>query len=620
MLNKLIINRFTNINSKKFYYSSFFSDIHYNTLVDLHKYSCNKYANNIAFKERDNSNIWKSMTYKEFEKNVEKCRGFLYNSGIRNGDKVGCISNNSINVATLMYATYSLGAIYVGMYEKQLKKDWDYIIRDSNIKLLCVSNNKIYKNIESLNTNISELYSFEPNSILTYKDFIAKQESIKSPLILPDKDTIANIIYTSGTTAKPRGVELTHNNIVSNIMNVKKILPKNFITEKDTTLSYIPFSHSYGNTVELHGMLSYGGCIAIVKDVDNISEDLKEIKPTILFSVPLLMNKVYYNVQKKFNNSNKLKQYLFNKALEYNNNKTSIDYKFLNYYILSKIRNIFGGNLRYIFSAGSACDKKIIEFFDKIGIPIYQGYGLTETSPIISLCTDENYLKGSVGKVINNCSVKICKDDIPVKNNIIGEVCVYGENIFKQYHNNIKLTEDSFINIIDEFYDHPSLNKRYFKTGDIGYLDDDNNLFITGRTKELYKLSNGRYIIPSIIENELKKSVYIKEVVLYGSNKEYNIALIVPNLDNLYNYLKESNKKIKNVTFELIQNNKVIINLLNSEIKKYTQKCKKFEIPHKFYLLEESFTIENGLLTQKLSIKRHKVYERYKKEIKNLYI
>ncbi len=592
--------------------TSIFSQINYETLYELQKYSCLKFNSNILFQEKYN-NDWNFISYKDFSKNINNYSKFLSNLNIQYGDIVGCISNNRSEVATLMYACYSIGAIYIGMYNNQSLNDINFIMKDASIKNLFISNDKLFKNLDKnkVINKVENLYIFDTNDKnLSISNNMLKQiNKNKHISFIPNKNDVANIIYTSGTTSPIlKGVELTHNNFISNIKGVHSLLNNNLIKDKDKSLSYVPWSHSYGLT-ELNGMMSYGASIAICNDIKNLKQDFQEVKPNILFSVPLLLNTIKNNIDDKINTSNNIIKYLINITINYKGNKNSVHYKFLDHLILSKIKQSFGGNIKYIFSAGASTDLSTIKFYNNIGIKIYQGYGLTETSPIVSLCNDNNYLTGSVGKILNNLDVKILDTntkDILGTNNI-GEVCVTGPSVFQKYYN--KNDKDIFIDLIIKnselnLQKAYTIKRKYLKTGDLGYIDENDNLFITGRIKDTFKLDNGKFIVPSIIENKLNNSKFIKNILIYGYNKPYIIALIEVNLENTKNI---DNEKL----YEFIS--KEI--LVNSD----KHLLKKYEIPQKFLIIKDPFTVDNGCLTSKLSIKKHFIFNKYSKEIDLIY-
>lgn len=339
--------------------------------------------------------------------------------------------------------------------------------------------------------------------------------------------------------------------------------------------------------------------------VEKLPEEIKIVKPTLLFSVPTLFNRIYDTINNNISN-NFIKKKLFEDAIKTskkirfnkNNKFDLIKNKLYQKLVFSKIKERLGGNLKHSFVGGAATPLKVIEFFENINIPIIEGYGLTETSPIITLGTLDypNRKLGSVGMPLPNNKVIIYSDNKILNNNQEGEILTIGPNVMKGYHN-IDNDESTFLKLN---------NETYFRTGDLGYLDEMNRLFVTGRLKEQYKLENGKFVIPTIIENNLTLSPYIKQIIVYGDNRPYNIALIVPEKDKL------NEENLLSIDLDQFYIDEIKSISKNKNIKNY-------EVPRKVILLDEEFTLQNNLLTPKMSIKRPKVIEKYQNDIDSLY-
>jgi long-chain acyl-CoA synthetase len=389
---------------------------------------------------------------------------YLLSTGIREHCKIGLISNNRWEWAALASAAYSLNAAIVPMYETQLPKDWEYILNDSECSALFCSTEEIFrKALKEVLPNTPSVQSTlcfnspsgEPHSLST---LIENAEGQETQVIAPTPDDLAGLIYTSGTTGKPKGVELTHDNFVSNVYAVRTMAddPKDFIRSSDRSLAFLPWAHSYGQTCELWCAVSHGGSMGICRGVPQILEDLAMVKPTVLFAVPTLYKKVYDGVQNLIGTSSPTKQKLMRAALEMGRKKKEsggnlglvdgLKYKLLDSLVTSKIRGRFGGNLRHGFVAGAACPKEIIDFMDDIGIPICEGYGLTETSPIIAISTPYPGSRklGNVGKAVGGVNVVIMDPDTnqPAKQGEEGEICCYGRNVMRGYYRNPEATSE----------------------------------------------------------------------------------------------------------------------------------------------------------------------------------
>lgn len=603
------MNILRKINLNKIIKRSIVTD--FKNLVELQEKSCLKHYNRPLFGTNLSNIKW--TTYEEWDKNIKIFRTILHNLDVNKGDKVAIIGNNKIEWAVSAYATYSLGSIFVPMYQTQREIDWKYILKDSSSKVLICTDKNVYnkcknyiyelkdlKDIIYLNNNYKDLYSnLKLSDVPKIKNVFKEKDSFN-----PNENDIATIIYTSGTTGNPKGVELTHGNIVNNIKCIQNSFSdfNKISNEKDRSISFLPWAHCYGQTCELHGMISSGASMYLSEGVDKLVEEINIVKPTLLFSVPTLFNRIYDVIHKNIS-ENKVKKILFEDAIKTsrnvrNNNKVSklneLKHKIYDKILFSKIRGKLGGNLKHSFVGGAATPFEVIEFFENINIPIIEGYGLTETSPIITLGTLDYPTRklGSVGKALPNNDIIIKSENSIVSNGLEGEILASGPNIMKGYHN----IDDS-----DVFYKYDG--KRYFRTGDLGYLDSDDRLYITGRIKEQYKLENGKFVVPSLIEKELILSPFIKQIIVYGENRPFNIALIVPEKDNI-----DEKKDFNNFYLEEI-------NIISKK-----KGIKNYEIPKKIVILDEEFTLENGLLTPKMSIKRNKVIEKYLHEIDDIYL
>jgi long-chain acyl-CoA synthetase len=498
------------------------------TLFELYKRTINYNFNNTLFITNN-----KTYTYGEFNNLVNKYKYLLKINNVKKNDNIVIIGNNSPDWAAINFASNSFGSLIVPIYLNQHNNVKDYIINETKPKLI-----------------LSEL---DYKNSINFKNFnINNLEEYKNDDYIPNENDNNIILYTSGTTGNPKGVLLNHKNLCSNLNSIDKINPDDFITKNDKYISFIPWSHIYGLNCELHYAMLKGSSIFINNDITKLIDNIKKEDPTIICSVPRLLQGIYEKVY-----NNKLNKILLNKNL----------LPFTKKIIREKI---FGKKIRFLTIGGASISKDLLEFYDKLDIKIYQGYGLSETSPMISVNSINNNKLGSVGKILD------CNDIIINENN---EILVRGNNVFNGYYKNKEETDKVFIN-------------NYFNTGDTGYIDEDKYLYITGRTKELYKLDNGKYISPSYIENILLTNPKIKQIFIYGDNQPYNIALVVSDYstDQLLNELKQFNNILK-----------------------------KYEIPKKIIKVDP-FTFENNLLTPKMSLIRKNIYDKYKKDIYNLYI
>jgi len=588
----------------------------FENLVDMFDKSTRKYAHRPLFGvKKAGRYTW--MTYAEVAQAVAEFRGGLAGLGVGYGDRVAVISDNRPEWAVGAYAVYSLGAQYVPMYEAQLEKDWKYMLNDSGTKVLLVANTKIYEKVKKLVDEIGSLehvVNFEgaTDDPTSYAGLRKAGAAKPAPAVNPKPEDVCGFIYTSGTTGNPKGVLLSHRNITSNVNALHEIFP---LSEEDVSLSFLPWAHSFGQTVELHALLSYGASMGLAESVSTIIDNLAEVRPTLLFSVPRIFNRIYDGVNKKMAEAGGLKLKLFNamldtatkkKALESDGRSSlmnNVKHALLDKVVASKVRDRFGGRLKYAVSGGAALSKDVGTFIDNLGIMVYEGYGLTETSPIATANSPSGRIIGSVGRPIPGVRVAIdpC-EGAPAGQ---GEIIVYGPNVMLGYHNLPEATREVFT------------ADGGFRTGDMGRIDDKGFVFITGRVKEQYKLENGKYVVPAPLEEKLRLSPFIANIMIDGTNKPFNVALIVPDFESLRAWAKEQG--LDGLDNRALVNHAKVKTLFEGEISKLSSEFKGYEAPKKFAVAEEDFTTDNGMLTPSLKVKRRVVMEKYGKALEALY-
>ncbi|UCF48335.1 MAG: long-chain fatty acid--CoA ligase [Myxococcales bacterium] len=588
----------------------------FESLVEVFNASTEKFGDRALFGvKRDGQ--WHWMTYGEWGDRVRRLRTALHNLGVEAGDRVAVIANNSPEWAMAAYATYGLGAAYVAMYESQLDKDWKHILNDCGAKVLFVANEQIAQRVRAFRGAVPELkevivLSGTPKG--GEHAFADLLQSEPSDLVDPGPDAIADFIYTSGTTGKPKGVRLTHRNLAYNVSAIHAVFP---LEPDDRSLCFLPWAHSFGQTVELHGLISMGASLGLAEAVDKIVPNLAEVQPTILASVPRVFNRIYDGLHAKMNEEGGLKKKLFDAALQTAERRKQLaaegkssgwlDFKFkvLDGLVFSKVRERFGGRLKYAFSGGAAISKEVAEFIDNLGITVYEGYGLSETSPIATMNYPGARKIGSVGKPIPGVEIEI--DVAATEDPTQGEVIIYGHNIMEGYHN------------LDEANAEVLVEKggmRGFRSGDMGLIDDEGFLHITGRVKEQYKLLNGKYVVPTPLEEKIKLSPYISNVMVYGMNREFNVAVVIPDFEVLKGWAAE--KGLDPDPASLAQSDEVRA-LIEEEVNRFSAEFKGYEKARKIFIGDEDFTTENGMLTPTLKLKRRVVLERYKDAIESLY-
>jgi long-chain acyl-CoA synthetase len=568
----------------------------FETLVDIFQSSIKTFPDRELFGTKKNGE-WRWSTYLEFGRSVDRFRAGLADLGYVRGDKVAIISNNRIEWAVAAYACFGLGVAFVPMYEAQLAKEWEFIVRDCEAKGLIVATDAIAEKtrgfLESI-PSVKHIISLDPKTkadgaVHSFEALL--QTGKKAATIRPDRDDLACIIYTSGTTGNPKGVMLSHYNIASNVSAVHDVFP---MSSEDRSLSFLPWAHVFGQTCELHALFSMGASMAMCEAVDKILDNLAEVKPTLLFSVPRIFNRIYGAVQKQMSTKpgvikSMVKVAMAARRKQRDGQELSVGEGLVTMLtdkvVFSKVRARFGGRMRYAFSGGAAISTDVAEFIDGLGITVYEGYGLTETSPIATANWPENRRIGSVGRALPGVRIEISPES---------EIIVHGPNVMKGYHN--RPEENAAVFTADGG----------FRTGDMGKLEDG-FLMITGRIKEQYKLENGKYVVPTPLEEQIKLSPYVANVLVYGDNRPFNIALVVPAFEAVKTWAAENGVDTKDPE-KLIANAKVR-ELFKKEIATYTEKFKGFEDVKDFALVVEDFTTENGMLTPSLKLKRKKVME-----------
>jgi long-chain acyl-CoA synthetase len=587
------------------------------TLTDLYTNSTVAFADNPLFGRRGSDGSWDWTTYAEFREAVDQARGGLASLGVGAGDRVAIISDNRVEWAVGAYATYTLGAAWVPMYEAQTQKDWVYILRDSGAKVVFAATDGIRAQVEEAGDEIPDMSMIividDPagGDAIDYTELLARGAETPAGLAAVDEDDLAGLIYTSGTTGNPKGVMLSHRNLVSNVVAAAEVFP---LTEDDRSASFLPWAHSFGQTVELHSLIYWGASMGLTA-AHTLTRDMPEIQPTMLVSVPRVFNRVYDGLQKMMEADGGVKKALFDAAVANARKReqmakrgsrsrwVDLQNDLFDRIVFSKVREAFGGRLKYAFSGGAAISTEVAEFISAVGITVYEGYGLTETSPIVTANTREGRRIGSVGRAIPGVRVEIDTDVTGDPD--VGEIVVHGPNVMMGYYN------------LPEENDQVFTQDGGFRTGDLGHLDEDGYLFIRGRIKEQYKLENGKYVVPSPIEEQLQLSGFINQVMVYGEQRPFNVAVVVPDFEYLQQWATEHGLDTSDL--DALLNDAQVRELYKTEINRAQSSIKRYERVRNFVLEDEEFTPENGMLTPSLKIKRRAVMAKLGTEIDDLY-
>ncbi len=591
----------------------------FRTLVDIFQHGVQKHGDRPLFGVKK-AGAWRWTTYAELGRKVDRLRSALESYGVARGDRVAIISNNRPEWAIVAHATYGLRAAIVPMYEAQRDAERAYILRDSGAKVLFVANEAIRDRVAARRGDLPALERVVvlegrgDDASTTFEALLAAGDKRPvDPGAAEESDTAA-YIYTSGTTGNPKGVLLSHANIAYNVSALHDVFP---LRPEDRSLSILPWAHVFGQTVELHALFSMGASMAIAGSPEEIARDLVEVQPTVLFGVPKLYGRFYDAITGELETSHGMKRTLLGAAIENAKERNrlarerkasgavELKHMFFDRVVFERVRHRFGGRLRFAFSGGAALSREVAELIDNLGILVFEGYGLTETSPIVTCNYPGNRKIGSVGKPIPGVRVEI--DTSVTDDPKHGEIVVFGHCVMQGYHGLPKETAEAFVERDGE---------RGLRTGDLGYLDGEGFLHISGRLKEQYKLANGRYIVPTPLEESLELSPFIANAMVHGVNRPHNVAVIVPNFPLLSTWAAE--RGLAGDPATLVQNERVRA-LFAQEIEKHSSGFKPYEKIRGFVLGATDFTAENEMLTPTLKVRRKKVLEVYGSRLGALY-
>lgn len=588
-------------------------------LFDILENSIEKFPKEDLLVTKEN-NSWEKTSSQEAWDLAERLGAGLLNLGlsrndgqIENIDKVAIISRNRTEWIILDIACQMAGLILCPIYPTTHIDELEYIFNDSQIKSVFISGEDINHKVGAIRSKVSSLqsvYGFDhlPGTSF-WRDILqgVTEENIESLRNIRsgiDGESCATIIYTSGTTGKPKGVMLSHRNIVTNVENAIKSFPFEESPEY-RALSFLPLNHIFERMIS-YLYFSTGISIYYAESLEKIGENLLEVKPMLFCTVPRLLEKVYEKIMAKGRELSGIKKKLFDWSIEmadqYDNRKDqgfgyNLKLMVANKLVFSKWREALGNNIQLIVTGGAAAPERLIRIFTAAGIPIYEGYGPTENSPVISVNAkhDDGTKFGTVGPVIQGQEVKLMPD---------GEICVKGPSVMMGYYKLPELTAETVID-------------GWLHTGDIGVFEEEKFLKITDRKKELFKTSGGKYVAPQPVENRLKESPYIEQVMVVGAEKKFVGALIVPSFSNLQQWMLEEGLKYTNPE-EAIQM-KEVSDFYRGLVNSFNKYFNNVEQVKKFELLPNEWTIDSGELTPTLKMKRKIIMEKYKDALDRIY-
>lgn len=583
-------------------------------LFDFAHYQLEKYNLEKAFTTKYHGEWVSTSTQEYVDKSNAISRGLL-RLGVKPGDKIAVITSaNRTEWNILDIGIMQLGAINVPIYPTISKEEYEYIFNHSESIYCFLSDKDLFEKAILAKKNVpalKEIYSFEKiEGCKNWEEILAlgKDES-NQPEVEAIKDVVkssdlATIIYTSGTTGKPKGVMLSHNNIVSNVLDSYPRLP--LILGTTRTLSFLPVCHVFERM--LHYLYQYSGTpIYFAESIEKLGENIKETNPSLMSVVPRLLEKIYDGIMAKGSELKGIKRILFFWAVElglkyepYRRNGAwyELQLAIANKLIFVKWREALGGNLSVMVSGSAALQPRLARIFSAAKMQVMEGYGLTETSPVVSVNMYKgNLFKiGTVGKPIDNVEVKIAED---------GEILVKGPNVMLGYYKEPEKTASV-------------MTGEYFHTGDKGEIDTEGFLKITGRKKEIFKTSGGKYIVPALLENQMKQSRFIEQILVIGEGQKMPAALIQPNFEFLREWAKRKGEPILENNTDLVKNPR-IVKRIQKEIDKGNKNFGKWEMIKRFELIPEVWGIDNGLLTPTMKPKRDEIISKYKHLYNKIY-
>jgi len=586
------------------------------TLISMFEQSVQKYGNKPALAHKPKGGTYLDISYAEFGESVDAFSKGLNVLGVQKGDRIAILSENRPEWAISDFGILKAGAVNVPMFSTLTAAQVGYILKDSGAKIICVSTKDQLEKVIAIRDKVPSLEQIiifdsiegkPPESVLEFERICHRgKEADALEEDETDKDDIATIIYTSGTTGNPKGVMLTHANFLSNFNACKTLID---VGETDVLLSFLPLSHVFERLGGHYVPMFSGAKIAYAESTFTVAQNMQEVSPTVMLSVPRLYETMHDRVLRAVQAGSSLKQKIFHWGVSVGSAVSSkiqqgkkpsallqLQQGIADKLVFAKLKAATGGQLRFFVSGGAALPQSIAEFFHAAGILILEGYGLTETSPVISLNHPEKWKFGTVGAPIPGIEVQIAED---------GEILTRGPHVMKGYFNN----EDATVEVID--------GEGWFHTGDIGIIDDDGFIKITDRKKNIIVLSNGKNVAPQPIESELVQSPFIDQIMLVGNERKNVAALIVPNFDALKSWASENSVDTSDIP-EMLKTREVQ-QLIQSEIRERLTDFADFEQVRRFVLLEKEFSQEEDEMTPTLKLKRNVIFQKYSDVIEGMY-
>jgi long-chain acyl-CoA synthetase len=552
---------------------------------------------------------WTFVRYRELAQRVDQARAGLASLGVEPGDRVAVLSSNRLDWLTVAFALAGLSAVLVPISPSQSPREWKAAVEDSRAKLLFVAGDRVTAAVGSI---LRDLHTLErvirfdgsegdPDS---FDAVLRRGERLPVDAIRPPSESLAEIVYTPGTTGRPKGVLLTHGNVTSAVAALDAVFP---LGPDERTLSTLPWAHVLGHVGEVYHCLSVGASIAINQDVKKVLDQMDEVRPTMMVVVPSVFNRIHESIQREIAHESSIKQALFRQGVAAADRKSrtghagalgAIALTVDDPLFFAKIRSHLGGRLKWLFSGGARLDPYAAAVLSAVGVEVFEGYGLTEASGAVTLQTAGARKPGTVGRPLPGARITI--DPSQDRSDGAGEIVVHGPMISPGY------------------FERPEEQSRAFtpdgglRTGDVGYLDPEGCLVLCGRSKEQYKLDNGRYVSPARLEETLLRSPYVHQAFVHGEGRPYNVALIVPDRAGLEAWAKREHR-FPGPDEDTAQA------VVERDVQTRLRDRASYEVPRRVGLLETAFSVENGMLTETGEIRRDRVLAAYGEMIDALY-
>ncbi len=564
---------------------------------------------------------WEDISWKKLATDAMDLASGFIELGIQPGDKIAILSNNSYEWMLTDIASHSVGGADVPIYATNTPAQVEYILNDSEAVAVVTENQEQLDKVLEIRENVPKLkyvitVEGKGNGVIMFYDLIEKgknaghHKEVEERIKKINREDLATIIYTSGTTGEPKGVMLTHNNLISDVVGTYEVVKS--LLENEVMLAFLPWTHSFGRTVDLYlGSYHGKGVMAIAENIQKVPENIQEIKPTMFASVPRIFEKIYTKIISEVEQGPALKRKIFYWALNVGRKWAKynlagkpapflleIQRAIADKLVFSKVREALGGRLKFTASGGGPLSKELGEIFYAMGVKIIEGYGLTETSPVVTVNPPEKPRYGSIGKPIPGAQLKIADD---------GEILIKGPMVMKGYYNKPEATKEA----IDE--------DGWFHTGDIGRVDEEGYFYITDRKKDIIVTAGGKNIAPQPIENKLKLNRFIEQVVVIGDRRPYCVALVQPDFEELKAYAKEQGITFSEDNIKELLENPKIRELFQKAIDEVNKDLPRYSTIKKFELLPEPLSMESGELTPTLKVKRWRVEEKYKDLVEKMY-